>query len=72
MAATATTTQTQPPNALMKAPKGPKGLPRSKLVCFSFAAYSKALINHLKTLDSGLIKGQRRGWGYRGQHRERS
>ncbi|OMO56369.1 hypothetical protein CCACVL1_26590 [Corchorus capsularis] len=57
MAATATTTQTQPPNALMKAPKGPKGIPRSKLVCFSFAAYSKALIDHLKTLDIPILPG---------------
>ncbi|OMP01732.1 hypothetical protein COLO4_11650 [Corchorus olitorius] len=57
MAATATTTQTQPPNALMKAPKGPKLIPRSKLVCFSFAAYSKALIDHLKTLDIPILPG---------------
>ncbi|EOX91805.1 Uncharacterized protein TCM_000880 [Theobroma cacao] len=54
MAATATTTQTQPPNPLMKAPKGP---PRSKLVCFSFAAYSKSLIDHLKSLDIPILPG---------------
>ncbi|XP_021274322.1 uncharacterized protein LOC110409337 [Herrania umbratica] len=51
MAATATTTQTHP---LMKAPKGP---PRSKLVCFSFAAYSKTLIDHLKSLDIPILPG---------------
>ncbi|XWS45082.1 hypothetical protein CRYUN_Cryun15aG0106100 [Craigia yunnanensis] len=54
MAATVTTTQTQPPNPLLKAPKGP---PRSKLVCFSFAAYSKTLIDHLKSLDSLILPG---------------
>ncbi|XVF61433.1 hypothetical protein PTKIN_Ptkin08bG0129000 [Pterospermum kingtungense] len=54
MAATATTTQTQPPNPLLKAPKGP---PRSKLVCFSFAAYSKTLIDHLNSLDIPILPG---------------
>ncbi|XWS33432.1 hypothetical protein CRYUN_Cryun22dG0082300 [Craigia yunnanensis] len=54
MAATATTTQTQPPNPLLKAPKGPS---RSKLVCFSFAAYSKTLVDHLKSLDIPILPG---------------
>ncbi|XVE86937.1 hypothetical protein DITRI_Ditri18aG0075300 [Diplodiscus trichospermus] len=54
MAATATTTQTQPPNSLLRAPKRP---PRSKLVCFSFAAYSKTLINHLKSLNIPILPG---------------
>ncbi|XVF17453.1 hypothetical protein REPUB_Repub10bG0123300 [Reevesia pubescens] len=54
MAATATTTQTQPPNPLLKAPKGPS---RSKLACFSFAAYSKTLIDHLKSLDISILPG---------------
>ncbi|XWS29651.1 hypothetical protein CRYUN_Cryun24cG0047900 [Craigia yunnanensis] len=54
MAATATTTQIQPPNRLLKTSKGPS---RSKLVCFSFAAYSKALIDHLKSLDIPFLPG---------------
>ncbi|XP_022740406.1 uncharacterized protein LOC111292346 [Durio zibethinus] len=54
MAATATTTQTQPPNPLLKAPKGPA---RSKLVCFSFAAYSKTVIDYLKSLDIPILPG---------------
>ncbi|MBA0590637.1 uncharacterized protein LOC105804087 [Gossypium raimondii] len=54
MAATATTTQTHPPNPLLKAPKGPT---RSKLVCFSFAAYSKTIIDHLKSLHIPVFSG---------------
>ncbi|GMI67992.1 hypothetical protein HRI_000468500 [Hibiscus trionum] len=45
MAAT-TTTQIHPPNPL-----------RSNLVCFSFAAYSKALIHHLRSLDIPTLPG---------------
>ncbi|PPR85781.1 hypothetical protein GOBAR_AA34910 [Gossypium barbadense] len=54
MAATATTTQTHPPNPLLKAPKGPT---RSKLLCFSFAAYSKTIIDHLKSLHIPVFLG---------------
>ncbi|XVF15361.1 hypothetical protein REPUB_Repub09cG0145600 [Reevesia pubescens] len=55
MAATATTTQTQHPNPILKAPKGRPT--RSMLVCFSFAAYSKTLIDHLKSLDIPILPG---------------
>ncbi|XVF59186.1 hypothetical protein PTKIN_Ptkin07bG0255100 [Pterospermum kingtungense] len=51
VAAITTTTQTQHPNPLLKPP------PRSKLVCFSFAAYSKTLIDHLKSLDIPILPG---------------
>ncbi|KAE8707000.1 agamous-like MADS-box protein AGL61-like isoform X1 [Hibiscus syriacus] len=51
MAATATRTQIQPPNPLLKPPQ------RSNLVCFSFAAYSKALIHHLGSLDIPILPG---------------
>ncbi|KAE8709590.1 agamous-like MADS-box protein AGL61-like isoform X1 [Hibiscus syriacus] len=51
MAATATRTQIQPPNTLLKPPQ------RSNLVCFSFAAYSKALIHHLQSLDIPILPG---------------
>ncbi|KAK8480496.1 hypothetical protein V6N11_037885, partial [Hibiscus sabdariffa] len=54
MAATATTTQTQPPNPLLKTPKGP---PISKLVGFSFAANSKTIIDHLKSLNIPIFPG---------------
>ncbi|KAK8652880.1 hypothetical protein V6N13_126903 [Hibiscus sabdariffa] len=55
MAATATTSQIQPPNPLLKAPKdGPQ---RSNLVCFSFAAYSKAIIQQLESLDIPILPG---------------
>ncbi|KAK5843500.1 uncharacterized protein LOC108469096 [Gossypium arboreum] len=50
--ATATTAQTHRPNPLLKAPP-----PRSKLACFSFAAYSKTLIHHLQTLDIPILPG---------------
>ncbi|KAL1060498.1 hypothetical protein V6Z11_1Z093900 [Gossypium hirsutum] len=50
MTSTATTAQTHRPNPLLKAPP-----PRSKLACFSFAAYSKTLIHHLQTLDIPIL-----------------
>ncbi|KAK8496252.1 hypothetical protein V6N13_034677 [Hibiscus sabdariffa] len=52
MAATATTNQIQSPNPLLK--DGPQ---RSNLVCFSFAAYSKALIQQLESLDIPILPG---------------
>ncbi|KAL4332193.1 hypothetical protein GQ457_07G005360 [Hibiscus cannabinus] len=54
MAATATTTETQPPNPLLKAPKGPPG---SKLVGISSAANSKTIIDHLKSLHIPIFPG---------------
>ncbi|KAE8655840.1 agamous-like MADS-box protein AGL61-like isoform X1 [Hibiscus syriacus] len=51
MAATATRTQIQPPNTLLEPPQ------RSNLVCFSFAAYSKALIHRLQSLDIPILPG---------------
>ncbi|GMI86534.1 hypothetical protein HRI_002322700 [Hibiscus trionum] len=48
----AATTQTQPPTALLKA--RPQ---TSNLVCFSFAAYSKALIHHLQSLHIPILPG---------------
>ncbi|KAK8716572.1 hypothetical protein V6N13_043878 [Hibiscus sabdariffa] len=53
----AATTQIQPPNPLLKTPSPKDGPPRSNLVCFSFAAYSKSLIHHLQSLHIPILPG---------------